>query len=150
MKTENKVATIVVCIMLIVAFIKFIEEEDLWDLNEKRFKEKILSIDESVEKVNLIDVTPFEWDVAYSFNPYTSNEDVYEMVGYKWADITETINEGMNQIVFMKDEEVVCYVYGYPENNGYGLYFNTLMVTSDSQLVFQVDRSSGLNYLYRE
>lgn len=35
------------------------------------------------------------------------------------------VNEGMNQIVFMKDGKVVCYLYGYPKNNGYGIFFES-------------------------
>ncbi|WP_226669637.1 hypothetical protein [Metabacillus litoralis] len=150
MKIENRVAMIVMCLLIIAALIKFFDEEDIWDVNEKRLKEEILSIDESVDKVNLLDVTPFEWDVAYSFNPYTSIEDVYETVGYKWDDMTETVNEGMNQIVFMNNGQVICYVYGYPENNKYGIDFHTQMLTPDVQLTFKVDRSNGINYLFRD
>ncbi|MFC4323087.1 hypothetical protein [Litchfieldia salsa] len=147
MKTEIKVAIVVVSFLLIAAFIKFFDKEDVWKVNEKRLKEEIISIDESVTKVNLLDITPFEWDVVYSFDPYTSSEDIYEKVGYKWDEITETVSEGMNQIVFMKDGKVVCYVYGYPENNGYGINFHAQMLTVDDPLTFQVDRNSGFNYL---
>ena len=85
----------------------------------------MLSIEQSVETVSLIDITPFEWDIAYSFDPYTPKESIYETMGYKWDNISETVNEGMNQIVFLKDGKVVCYLYGYPENNGYGINFTS-------------------------
>lgn len=49
-------------------------------------------------------------------------ENIYEIIGYKWDTISETVSEGMNQIVFMKDKQVVCYVYGYASNNGYGIF----------------------------
>ncbi|MFJ7755533.1 hypothetical protein ACQKGI_19190 [Peribacillus muralis] len=80
-------------------------------------------------------------------------EDIYETVGYKWDAISETVNEGMNQIVFLKDGKVVCYLYGYPENNGYGISFesnndkgtNVLNIKDD--LNFQVEKSKSVVYL---
>ncbi len=56
----------------------------------------MLSIEQSIETVNLTDITPFEWDIAFSFEPYTSKDTIYETVGYKWDDISETVSEGMN------------------------------------------------------
>jgi hypothetical protein len=129
-------------------------QKDVWDQNEDLLKEEVLSLGASVDTVNLREVTPFDWDVAYSFPPYTMKESIYKTVGYKWDRISETVNEGMDQIVFMKDGKVVCYLYGYPENNGYGLSFTSdrykdagsvLRVKDD--LTFQVERSDRVVYL---
>ncbi|MGX2961328.1 hypothetical protein JNUCC23_18915 [Peribacillus sp. JNUCC 23] len=135
----------ITCIAIIINLLK----KDLWDVNEELLKEEVLSIGHSVETINLLDVTPFDWDVVYSFEPYTPKDTIYETVGYKWDTISETVNEGMNQIVFLKDGKVVCYLYGYPENNGYGISFkygnNMLNVKND--LSFQVERSDSFVYL---
>lgn len=128
-------------------------KKDLWDVNADLLKEEVLSIEKSVETVNLTDITPFEWDVVYSFYPYTTKDAIYETVGYKWDNISETVNEGMNQIVFLKDGKVVCYLYGYPQNNGYGIYFtsqNETGATSSSilsindDLIFEIIRSDDV------
>jgi len=71
---------------------------------------------------DLTDFTTFEWDMLYSFQPYFPKEEIYEVVGYKWAEISETVSEGMNQVIFLKDGEVICYLYGYPDR--YKLYFD--------------------------
>lgn len=139
----------IVSIFLLVNLLK----KDLWDVNSDLLKEEVLSIEQSVETVNLKDITPFEWDLAYSFDPYTPKDTIYETVGYKWDNISETVSEGMNQIVFLKDEKVICYLYGYPQNNGYGIYFtspNEIGVTSSSvlsiknDLIFEVIRSDDV------
>jgi hypothetical protein len=129
-------------------------EGDLWDLNSKLLNEKVLSIGETVETVNLSHITPFEWDVVYSFGPYTPKDMVYDAIGYKWDDIRETVSEGMDQIVFLKDGKVVCYLYGYPANNGYSMvisgknYRNVATVLNiKDNLSFQVTRSDGVLYL---
>jgi len=156
MSLKKYVINIAVGIVMIVVFLN-VYNKDLWDRNEELLRKEVLSLDESVELINLLDMTPFEWDMIYSFDPYTSKEKIYETVGYKWDHINETVSEGMNQIVFMKDENVVCYLYGYPENNGYGLYvsgegFNNVsqVLTRKDHLTFHVKRSDGYVYLTNE
>lgn len=155
LKSKKTVAIIAIVILFIVILINLLKK-DLWDVNSELLKEEVLSIGQSVETVNLTNVTPFKWDVAYSFDPYTSKDTIYETIGYKWDNIRGTVNEGMNQIVFLKDGKVVCYLYGYPENNGYGIYFtseNNTGVTQasvlsvEADLTFQVIRNDDIIYL---
>ncbi|MBT2647592.1 hypothetical protein J7E52_12775 [Bacillus sp. ISL-34] len=153
MKSKKKVLIIAIGVICIAIFINLLKK-DLWDVNEVLLKEEVLSIGQSVETINLSDVTPFDWDVVYSFGPYTPKDHIYETVGYKWDIISETVNEGMNQIVFLKDGKVVCYLYGYPENNGYGIFFESenyketgYMLNIKDDLNFQVERSDSVVYL---
>lgn len=68
--------------------------------------------------------------------------------------VRETVNEGMNQIVFMKEGKVVCYIYGYPSNNKYGISLNsseeatTLYAKNNEK--FKVLKEDGITYLNRE
>ena len=148
---------IAIVILFPIISIKVLKK-DLWEVNEELLKQEVLNIGESVESVNLSNLTPFEWDIVYSFNPYTSKDTIYKTVGYKWDTISETVSEGMNQLVFMKDEKVVCYLYGYPANNGYGIYFNSgsdtrltsaSMLSVDDDLTFQVVRRDSIIYLMK-
>ncbi|MCM3170140.1 hypothetical protein [Peribacillus frigoritolerans] len=153
MKSKKTVVIIafgIICIAIIINLFK----KDLWDVNEELLKEEVLSIGHSVETINLLEVTPFEWDVVYFFEPYTPLDDIYETVGYKWDTISVTVNEGMNQIVFLNDGKVVCYLYGYPENNGYGISFESknykdagYMLNIKDDLKFQVERRNSVVYL---
>ena len=149
---KNKKILAFVAVGIVFVLVNLLKK-DLWDVNADLLKEEVLSIEKSVETVNLTDITPFEWDVVYSFDPYTTKDTIYETVGYKWDNISETVNEGMNQIVFLKDGKVVCYLYGYPQNNGYGIYFtsqNETGVTSSSilnikdDLIFEITRSDDV------
>ena len=150
---NKKILLIVaVCIVFVFVLVNLLKK-DLWEVNADLLKEEILSIEKSIETVNLADITPFGWDVVYSFDPYTTKDAIYETVGYKWDNISETVNEGMNQIVFLKDGKVVCYLYGYPQNNGYGIYFtsqNETGATSSSilsikdDLIFEIIRSDDV------
>lgn len=149
---KKKIMIIAIAILSVVVLISLLKK-DLWEVNEELLKDEVLSIEESIETVNLSDITPFEWDIVYSFDPYTPKDTIYETVGYKWERISETVNEGMNQIVFLNEDKVVCYLYGYPQNNGYGIFFtskNETGATSYSvlsikdDLVFEVIRSDDV------
>ncbi|RFB14830.1 hypothetical protein DZB84_15480 [Bacillus sp. HNG] len=140
-----------------VILLFFLLKKDLWEKNEDLLQENVLKIGKSVETIELTEVTPFEWDTVYSFSPYTPREEIYETVGYKWDRIQETVNEGMNQIVFLQDGKVVCYVYGYPTNNGYGIYYSgditsggATVLNSSEELKFQVKREDDVVYLIKE
>jgi hypothetical protein len=138
MKSKKTLAIVAIGIVFIFVLVNLLKK-DLWDVNADLLKEEVLTIEQSVETVNLTDITPFEWDVAFFFDPYTTKDTIYETVGYKWDNISETVNEGMNQIVFLKDEKVVCYLYGYPENNGYGIFFTNQNETgATSSLVLSI------------
>lgn len=140
-------------ILIIMVLIKILSQ-DIWEKNESLLKEEVLAIQENVKTINLLDITPFEWDLIYSFSPYTSKEEIYKTVGYKWAGVKTTVSEGMGQIIFMKDSKVVCYLYGYPANNGYGFWFESeehtesaSIIRSDGYLEFKVIRKDGVVYL---
>ena len=141
----------------IIGILFLIVKKDLWEKNEDLLKEEIVSIPQSVETINLKEVTPFEWDKVYSFSPYTPKDTIYETVGYKWDRIQETVNEDMNQIVFMKDGKVVCYIYGYPANIGYGITLSgetlseaATVLHVEDELTFQVEREEGVVYLIKK
>jgi len=98
--------------------------------------------------VFLSSFTTFEWDTLYSFAPYTSNETIYQVVGYQWDKINSTVSEGMNQIVFLKDGKVVCYIDGYPDK--YKVFFefgqyngNYFKLTSSDKLIFHMTITDG-------
>lgn len=151
-KKVVKIAIVILFTFLLINVFK----KDVWEVNAKLLKQEVLNIGESEESLKLSDVTPFKWDIVYSFDPYTSKDTIYKTVGYKWDNISETVSEGMNQLVFINDEKVVCYVYGYPENNGYGIYFNSenhtelisaSMLNSEDDLTFQVERNNSIIFL---
>lgn len=153
MKGKKTVAIIAIGILCVIVLISQYKK-NLWDLNSELLKKKVLSIGQTVETLDLLDITPFEWDTVYSFDPYTPKNKVYDTVGYKWDNIRETVSEGMNQIVFLKDGKVVCYLYGYPSNNGYGIIFagkdyNSVasILNLADNLNFQVTKSDGVLYL---
>lgn len=150
MKRRKRIVFIaIVCVIMVLLF-----KKDIWDTNAKLLKNKILSEVTAGEQVKLSEFTPFEWDKVYAFSPYVSKETIYETIGYKWDRISETVSEGMNQIVFVKEGKVVCYIYGYPANNKFGISFDSSDSIPDAAIlyaadqdVFDVEEHEGVVYL---
>jgi hypothetical protein len=127
-------------------------KKDIWDTNAENFKSSFNVISGDAEIDDLAKFTPFKWDTLYSFAPYTSEEEIYKTIGYKWDNIDETVSEGMNQIVFISNGKVVCYLYGYPEDIKLGFNFGKydgrhIKLTSDKKLSFKTTiTKSGVRY----
>lgn len=74
--------------------------------------------------VFLSELTPFEWDRVYSFPPYTSKDEIEWILGFSSGEVSETVNEGMLQLIFVSHGAedaplVTACITGYPENLGY-------------------------------
>ncbi|MBE4909826.1 hypothetical protein IMZ08_17465 [Bacillus luteolus] len=152
MKDKITLLFIVVGMTCLLGLTQF--DREVWDVNAKLLEEKVSEMNESVETINLSELTPFEWDKVYFFYPYTPKETVYKTVGYEWDSISETVSEGMNQIVFLKKGTVVCYVYGYPANTGYGLSYTggpyndvASLLEINDDLLFEVKRGDRFIFL---
>jgi len=142
---------IVVIITLLIIINPF--KKNIWDINAEKLKYSFQPISGDAIIDDFSSWTPFEWDTLYSFKPYTTKEKVYEIIGYKWDNIGEALSEGIDQIVFMKDGKVVCYIYGVPENNKLGFNFgvyegNYIKLTSKQKLSFRttISGENGVRY----
>ncbi|MBQ6896100.1 MAG: hypothetical protein IJN69_02710 [Oscillospiraceae bacterium] len=92
-------------------------------INNHRLKKAVTALDEG-QTVTLNEVVPFEWDVVYTFSPYTSEEEIEKVIGFKSRDIVaNNVNEGMTHLIFTKGEKVQAAVLGYPSKLGYRIDF---------------------------
>ena len=141
------IVTVITSLLIINPF-----QKDIWDINADKFKHSFNIISGNAVIDDLSQWTPFEWDTLYSFSPYTTKDKIYEVIGYKWNNISETVSEGMTQIVFVKDDQVVFYLYGYPENIKLGFNFGEyegsyIKLTAKQKLSFNTTLSSnGVRY----
>lgn len=150
------ITTIIGHIIVLLGTIGLINQskKNLLDSNLKSLSGQVLSSGQSVGTINLSNLTNFEWDVVYSFSPYMPIESINKVLSFKFDGLKETVNEGMNQIVFVRSGKVVCYLYGYPSNNGYGISFDStdykngvVMYYPKDNLNFKVTKSKDVIYL---
>ena len=121
--TKKKIVliTAITVVLATIYLIFFFDPYTKVDKNNDAFRSVVLLIDK--KEVTLNELTPFDWDVMYTFSPYTPVEKMQEIMGVKSnRDISETVNEGMNQFFFVNGDKIVSSIYGYSENIGF--YFD--------------------------
>ena len=143
------VIALVLGVILELIMFRTLQPTPIWEINAKQFNSSFNAI--SGNNVTIDDLsafTTFEWDTLYSFAPYTPKEVVYQVVGYQWDKINSTVSEGMNQIVYLKEGKVVCYIDGYPDE--YKVFFefgqyngNYVKLTSSDKLIFHMMVTDG-------
>jgi hypothetical protein len=135
---------LVIVISTALVIFMMLQPTPIWEVNAEQFVDPFLVISDDVATIDdLSGFTAFEWDTLVSFTPYTSEERIYEVIGYQWDNVSSTVNEGMNQIVFLKDGKVVCYIDGYPDK--YKVFFSFghysgdyIKLASSDKLSFQM------------
>jgi hypothetical protein len=125
--------------------------EPAWRRNARALGWRI-SACQTAGPIALTELTPFAWDTVYVFAPYTSRERMTRVMALDFAGLRETVSEGMQQAVFVRQGQVVCYVYGYTSQLGYGLDMGDLdggyiRIDSLCQPYFSLDRSGEVPYL---
>ncbi|WP_066718764.1 hypothetical protein [Clostridium sp. Marseille-P299] len=152
MKNKNKILCMIGIVIIVILIVFHVCKKDVWDINADKLINSFNVISGDADIEDLSEFIPFEWDALYSFAPYTPKEVIYEVIGYKWDNISESVNENMNQIVFVKDGKVVCYLYGYPEYIKLGFDFGDyegsyIKLTPNQNLCFTTTLSdNGVRY----
>lgn len=95
-------------------------------VNNIKLKKALTGVS-NVEWVTLDEVVPFKWEKVYTFTPYTSKEEIEEVIGFSSSSITETINEGMVQLIFVKEDKIISSVCGYAGSLGYSVHFEDVV-----------------------
>jgi hypothetical protein len=110
-------------------------------INNQKLQREVIEVNSDYVELNAI--VPFEWETVYTFEPYTSKEQVEDIIGFKSNSIQETVSEGMVQLLFVKDKKVVSSVCGYSNTLGYRIdFFDRIMYTNNA--VFSVKRDSDI------
>jgi len=112
--------------------------------NNAAFSNAVKAINTST--ITLNELATFEWDIAYTFTPNTPKETIEKTIGVSSRDIKVTYNESQTQLIFVKDNKVICSIWGYGNNLGYWLFFrgydgDYLAVKPNDDVSFSVDRS---------
>lgn len=139
--------------MLIVLNLSGCKAPSFVDKNNASFKEAVRAI--NTDEILLKDIVPFEWDIMYNFTPYTSREKIEEIIGFHSDDIIETVNEGMTQLLFVKDNQVVSSICGFSSHLGYSLFFggyegDYISISSSDNAVFTVSSFKGVVNLVKK
>lgn len=124
---KRTIFTIAVVVVLVLAVSVF---HPIVRWNNHKLQKAVQSLEADV--VNWNDVVPFDWETVYTFDPYTTIEEIEKTIGFSSRSIQETVNEGMVQLLFVKDKRVVASVCGYPDQLGYAVSFQDKIEYTDA------------------
>ena len=115
--------------------------------HNRQLKKAFIDIDTPIVSLNA--VVPFAWDAVYTFEPYLSKAEMAEIIGFNSRTLSETVSEGMTQLVFVRDKSVVASVCGYPDSLGYSMWFvnwdgASAKLTFADDAVFSVEKADGI------
>ena len=139
---KNKIILFVCVPIVIILFFYWvsIRENRLITLHNQQLKQTMTSIDTSQETITLDTIIPFDWDMVYTFPPYTSKEDIEQTIGLYSDAIQEITSEGMVQLIFVNNDTVTASICGYPENLGYQILFDDIILLGDDT-VFSISQT---------
>ena len=138
---KKKTIISVVTISLIMALTYMIIGNPIVIINNQKLQREVTEVNSDYVELN--EIVPFEWDTVYTFEPYTSKEQIEDIIGFKSNSIQETVSEGMVQLLFVKDKKVVSSVCGYSNTLGYRIdFFDRIVYTNNA--AFSVERDSDI------
>lgn len=144
MKKKIKIAVIILALIGVAGY--YLTGHPVVFINNAKLKNSMQSIEN--QTVHLNDIVPFQWDTLYTFEPYSSEEEIEEIIGFKSAAIKENIiNEGMVHLLFVKGDRVVASIPGYDSKSGYRIDFTVKegrRVTFAENAQFNVTKSDGV------
>ncbi len=143
---RKKKIILIVCILIVIVLFFYwvsIRENCLIALHNNQLKQTITSIDENQKTVTLDTIIPFDWDMIYTFPPYTTKEEIEKTIGLYSDAIQETISENMIQLIFINNATITAYVCGYTEDLGYQIIFDDMILFGDD-ITFSVTKTNGI------
>ena len=66
------------------------------------------------EEIKINELIPFEWDFVYTFYPYMTIGEIEDIIGFRSNKIFMAESENIQQLLFVKDDKVVCNIFGSP------------------------------------
>lgn len=140
-KKPKAIAVIFAGILLMVLVIGLLTNPDKINENNSLLKKSIQNISKETKQVMLSDIVPFKWTKVYVFAPYVSVNEQEAIMGIESSKLSEGVNEGMLNLVFLNGEEVVSNITGYSENLGYDISLSDQEYTDNTYIVLSYDQN---------
>lgn len=117
--------------------------------NSKAFINTIHSLEGRTE-YHLSDIIPFDWDHIYVFPEYTDKMQIEKVIGFQSSRVRMSDSEAMQQIIFVKNRYIVCYIQDMDYRLGFSIERNNydyLSIENDDKHKLYVHLRDKLKYL---
>ncbi len=109
MKNKKTIVGILILVVIVVALFIFIDPVTRYRNHQLKDALQTLSND---SESTFEETIPFEWDVIYKIQPYTTKDDIEETTGVSSRYFKELDYDEMQQLYVVKDGKVVAYIAG--------------------------------------
>lgn len=117
MKSKN-VFKILLFLVVVISIVVFVRRNSKLNKNNRYLTDKLLnSVSDTSGTVG--ELFDFDYEKLYVFEPYQSKDEMEKQIGFKSRVLQEIVSENMINMLFVKDDAPVAYLYGYGSNNGY-------------------------------
>lgn len=119
MRKNTKIVLIIVLATVCIVMGFALKSEDIKvNKNVKKFEQNLDNLLNN-ENHTCKDLFDFDYDTIYVFQPYLTKKEMEKEIGFKYWKLKEIVSEYMMNILFVKDNKPVAYLYRYPEDRGY-------------------------------
>lgn len=139
----------IIAIVFIIIFGRTDPERKLQNENSKAFINTIHSL-EGGKEYRLSDIIPFQWDHLYAFPEYTDEGQVETVIGFEDSRVRISDSEAMQQIIFVKNRQIVGYVQDMDYRLGFSIERKNqdyLSIRNDDKHKLYVHLKGSLRYL---
>ncbi|WP_088226168.1 hypothetical protein [Desulfosporosinus sp. FKB] len=121
-KVMRWIGLVIAIVVVVVISIKIVDYNSLASKNTRNL-ERTLSQDNYYVNGNVKDLVTIDYDKMYVFPPYQSLDEMERQIGFKYSKLEQGLNGGVNNIIFVKGNKPVAYLFGYASDTGY--FINT-------------------------
>lgn len=98
--------------------------------------------DKHQSKINVKSLTTFDWDKAFLFPPYSTQEYIEEQLGVAFKDPSNIeVRDDIFLLVFLSDDKVVQYVEIERQGSSFSIGENGYLTPSDDVLNIEQDEN---------
>lgn len=112
------IGLIMVVIVVLMTAIKLIDYNSLVNQNTRQIEQ---SFTQNTENGNARNLFSFSYDKMYVFEPYQPLNKMEKQIGFRYSKLREGLSEGITNILFVKDNKAVAYLFGYSANIGFDI-----------------------------
>lgn len=110
------IGLVVVVFVILITAIKIIDYNSLVSQNTRQIEERL---SQNTEDGNIRNLISFSYDKMYVFEPYQTLDNMEKQIGLKYSKLKEGLSEGTINILFVKDNKPIAYLFGYAANVGF-------------------------------
>lgn len=145
-KTSNKNKLLLVLLVLniiLICFLFYINPMQVY--RNHKFKDNIVTLLDK-ETITLEELIPFEFDLVYLFEPYSTKENIEKTIGFKSRFVKDNSTDKLGtEVIVVKDEKVISSIFVNLKEDGFTIkrLFVNPCLNYSTKINFRIEKSDS-------